>query len=47
MVYPLPEMSCLRRVSVLAGIILAWGGIQAASAALEADAYREPFKTAV
>ncbi len=45
MVYPLPEMSCLRRMAVLAGIILAWSGIQAASAALEADAYREPFKT--
>ncbi len=45
MVYPLPEMSCLRRMAVLAGVFLAWGGIGAAWAALEADAYREPFKT--
>jgi tetratricopeptide (TPR) repeat protein len=45
MVYPLPVMSCFRRVSVLAGILLAWSGIRAASAALEADAYREPFRT--
>ncbi len=45
MVYPLPEMSCLRRMAVLAGVFLAWVGMRAASAALEADAYREPFQT--
>jgi tetratricopeptide (TPR) repeat protein len=45
MVYPLPAISCYRRVWVLAGLVLAWGAVRSPAAAPDAETYREPFRT--
>jgi len=45
MIRPLPDMSCCRRrLWVLAGIVLAFGGVRAACAASDTDAAREQLR---